>query len=220
MMLSIADVLSAVEVDDARAALHRARFVDGRASAGWAGQAVKVNKQAREDNEIVEALRDLIVERLQSNLLFQLAARPKRILGPVFSRYEVSDAYGAHTDEPVMDGARSDVSFTLFLSSPESYTGGELILMTAAGDDVIKLAPGSLFVYPATTLHRVAPVTGGARLVAAGWVRSHVRCAAQRELLFDLDQARREMFERDGQSAAFNLVSKSYANLMRMWCED
>ncbi len=220
MMLSIADVLSTAEVDDARAALHAARFFDGRASAGWAGQVVKVNKQAHEGDETVDALRDLIVERLQSNLLFQLAARPKRVLGPVFSRYQTSDAYGPHADEPVMDGARSDVSFTLFLSSPESYTGGELILMTAAGDDVIKLPAGSLFVYPATTLHQVAPVTDGERLVAVGWVRSYVRAAAQRELLFDLDRARRDIFERDGPSAAFNLVSKSFANLMRMWCED
>src|SRR5690606_30111090 len=128
-------------------------------------------------------------------------------------------AYGEHVDEPIMDGARTDISFTLFLSPPETYDGGELIIASPAGEDAVKLPAGSVIVYPSTTLHRVAPVTRGERLAAVGWVRSFIRDAAQRELLFELDTARRQLFEREGSSQTFNLVSKSLANLIRMWSE-
>ena len=219
MILSIADVLSAAEVADVVAALGRARFSEGRATAGWAARSVKANTQARASDEI-DTVRELIENRLRSNGVFELAVRPKRIIGPLFSRYRVGGAYGTHIDEPIMDGARSDISFTLFLTAPEAYDGGELIISSAAGDDAIKLVAGSAVVYAATSLHRVAPVTAGERLAAVGWVRSYVRDTAQRELLFDLETARRQMFERDGSSTAFDLVSKSVANLARMWSDD
>lgn len=219
MLLSIANVLSSAEVEDALAALGRARFAEGRATAGWAARPVKVNAQARASDEI-DTLRELIVERLRNNAVFEMAARPKRIIGPMFSRYRAGDTYGAHVDEPIMSGTRSDVSFTLFLTAPESYEGGELIIMSPAGEDAIKLPAGSAIVYPATTLHRVAPVVSGERLAVVGWVRSYIRDAAQRELLFELDTARRQIFKREGSSDTFNLVSKSVANLMRMWGED
>jgi PKHD-type hydroxylase len=119
-----------------------------------------------------------------------------------------------------MDGMRTDVSFTLFLSDPTSYDGGELTIESAAGEETFKVDAGTLVAYSATSLHRVADVTRGARLAAVGWARSFVRDAAQRELLFDLDAARRQLFARDGKSAEFDLVSKSLANLLRMWAED
>lgn len=219
MILSVVDVLSAAEVEDAVAALSRARFGEGRDTAGWAARSVKANEQARTSEEI-ETLRELIGERLRGNGVFELAARPKRIIGPLFSRYRAGDSYGAHVDEPIMDGVRSDVSFTLFLTPPGAYDGGELIIMSAAGDDAVKLSAGSAIVYPATSLHRVAPVVRGERLAAVGWVRSYIRDAAQRELLFDLETARRQIFEREGSSTTFNLVSKSVANLVRMWTDD
>ena len=219
MILSIVDVLSAPEVEDAVAALGRARFFEGRATAGWAARSVKSNTQARASDE-VDTLGELIEERLRSNAVFELAARPKRIIGPLFSRYRVGDAYGAHIDEPIMDGSRSDVSFTLFLSAPESYDGGELVIISPAGEEAIKLPAGSAVVYPATSLHRVAPVVQGERIAAVGWVRSYIKDAAQRELLFDLETARREIFGREGSDTAFNLVSKSVANLVRMWSDD
>src|SRR5207237_5053250 len=103
---------------------------------------------------------------------------------------------------------------------PASYEGGELVIESAAGEDPVKLAAGSLIVYPATSLHRVTDVTRGVRLAAVGWARSFIRDPARRELLFDLDTARRGIFARGGQSAEFDLVSKSLANLMRMWAED
>jgi PKHD-type hydroxylase len=128
--------------------------------------------------------------------------------------------YGSHIDDALMAGMRTDVAFTLFLSEPDSYDGGELVIENSAGEDTVKLASGSLVAYPATTLHRVADVRRGVRLAAVGWARSFIRDPAQRELLFDLDTARREMFAREGKSAEFDLVSKSLANLIRMWAED
>lgn len=219
MMLAIADILSASELGDAIATLGRAHFADGRATAGWSARDVKNNKQA-DDNAALNALRELIQERLSHNTTFSFAARPKRIIGPLFSRYRSGNTYGEHIDEPIMDGVRSDISFTLFLSPPETYDGGELVIVTTAGEDAVKLPAGSAFVYPATTLHRVTSVTGGERLAAVGWVRSYIRSAEHREILFDLEMARREMFERHGRSAAFERMSKSAANLMRLWCED
>lgn len=128
--------------------------------------------------------------------------------------------YGSHVDDAMIGGLRTDVSFTLFLSDPKGYSGGELVIETAAGEDGIKLPAGSLVAYPTTVQHRVAKVTRGERLVCVGWVRSYIRDAAHRELLFDLDTARRRMFAREGKSADYDLISKSTANLMRMWIED
>jgi PKHD-type hydroxylase len=119
-----------------------------------------------------------------------------------------------------MNGMRTDVAFTLFLSDPASYEGGELVIESAAGEDAVKLSAGSLVAYPATSLHHVNEVARGARLAAVGWAKSLVRDAARRELLFDLDTARRQMFARSGKSPEFDLVSKSFANLLRMWVED
>jgi PKHD-type hydroxylase len=112
------------------------------------------------------------------------------------------------------------VSFTLFLSDPLSYDGGELVIDTPSGEESFKLTPGSVVAYPATTLHRVVPVTGGERLGAAGWVRSYLRDPAQRELLFELETARRRLFEREAKTAEADVLAKCAANLMRMWCED
>jgi PKHD-type hydroxylase len=115
---------------------------------------------------------------------------------------------------------RTDLSFTLFLSDPQSYDGGELVIDTPSGEEAFKLASGSVVTYPATTLHRVQPVSGGERLAAAGWIRSHLRDAAQRELLFDLETARRRLFDREGKTPEADLLAKCAANLMRMWAED
>jgi PKHD-type hydroxylase len=128
--------------------------------------------------------------------------------------------YGRHVDDALMDGMRTDVAFTLFLSDPNSYDGGELTIESAAGEEAFKLDAGALVAYSATSLHRVADVTRGARLAAVGWARSFVRDPARRELLFDLDSARRQLFAREGKSAEFDLISKSFANLLRMWAED
>jgi len=168
----------------------------------------------------LERVRAFIEMRLAEHAVFALAIRPKTILGPLFSRYEPGHAYGAHVDDALMGGVRADVSFTLFLSAPDSYDGGELIIDSAAGEDAFKLAPGSILTYPSTTLHRVAPVTRGHRMAAVGWVRSYIRDPAHRELLFELETARRRLFEREGKTADGDLLAKCAANLLRMWCED
>src|SRR5262249_55980935 len=129
-------------------------------------------------------------------------------------------AYGVHVDDALIGGIRTDISFTLFLSAPESYEGGELIIDTSAGEEAFKLGAGSILTYPATTLHRVAPVTRGERLVAAGWVRSFIRDPARRELLFDLETARRRLFDAQGKTWEGDLLAKCAANLTRLWCED
>jgi len=123
-------------------------------------------------------------------------------------------------DDALMQGMRTDVSFTLFLSDPDTYDGGELVIETSAGEQPFKLQAGSMIVYPSTTLHRVAPVERGTRVAAVGWARSFVRNAEQREILFDLETARRDLFEREGKSGAFDLLSKCGTNLLRLWADD
>jgi PKHD-type hydroxylase len=220
MQIMIADVLSADEVKTVRAALEGARFIDGRETAGFAARTVKHNRQAAGDDRSLETVRKLVAARVLEHELFRLAVRPKMLSPLLFSRYEASMHYGNHIDDALMAGMRADVAFTLFLSEPDSYDGGELVIENSAGEDTVKLASGSLVAYPATTLHRVAEVRRGVRLAAVGWARSFIRDPAQRELLFDLDTARREMFARGGKSAEFDIVSKSLANLIRMWAED
>jgi PKHD-type hydroxylase len=218
MQIIVGNVLTAAEIETVLAALKDARFADGCATAGFAARLVKKNEQA--EGRSVETVRKLIAERILAHEVFRLAVRPKALSPILLSRYEKGMHYGSHIDDALMDGMRTDVAFTLFLSDPKSYAGGELIVESAAGEDAVKLPAGSLVAYPATTLHRVADVTRGVRLAAVGWARSYVRDPAQRELLFELDTARRQMFARDGKTAEFDLISKSFANLMRMWVED
>lgn len=219
MQISIADVLTAAEIAAARKLLDKAKFESGRRTAGWAAGAVKDNMQAVGDLA-VEELRDRLVARINANALFKMAVRPKDVIGVLFSRYSTGQSYGSHVDNAIMQAQRTDVSFTLFLSDPDSYEGGELVIETPGGEDAIKLDAGGIFAYPSTSLHRVAPVTKGDRLVMVGWVRSFIRDAGQRELLFDLETAQRAIFEQQGKTAEFDLVSKSLTNLLRMWVTD
>jgi PKHD-type hydroxylase len=220
MQIVIGNVLSAEEVKTVTAALAHAAFVDGKATAGFAARSVKNNRQAEGSDRSLEVIRKLVAERILGNEVFRLAVRPKALSELLFSHYEAGMHYGRHVDDALMDGMRTDVAFTLFLSDPASYHGGELTIESASGDETFKLDPGALVAYPATSLHGVSDVTQGVRLAAVGWARSFVRDAARRELLFDLDTARRQLFARKGKSAELDLVSKAFANLMRMWVED
>jgi len=220
MQIVIADILKPDDLAAIHAALSKTRFIDGRETAGFAARKVKDNRQADAKDKGLDRVRTLVAARIMESELFRMAARPKVLSPLLFSRYETGMQYGLHVDDALMGGIRTDVAFTLFLDAPESYAGGELVIESAAGDDDIKLAAGSMIAYPATTLHRVAQVTRGQRHVVAGWARSYIRDAAQRELLFELDTARRTIFARDGKSAEFDLISKSLANLLRMWVED
>lgn len=220
MQIAIANILTSDELSFVQARVKAARFADGKATAGFAARLVKNNEQAAASDTSLSEVRKLVSERILANDLFRMAARPKQLTPLLISRYEPGMTYGSHVDDALMQGLRTDVSFTLFLDDPASYDGGELIIETTAGEDSIKLTAGSLIAYPSTSLHRVAEVTRGQRHVIVGWARSFIRDAAQRELLFDLDTARRQLFNRDGKSAEFDLISKSLANLLRMWAED
>jgi PKHD-type hydroxylase len=220
MQIVIADVLKSDDLALIRDALERVRFIDGKETAGFAARQVKDNRQADGRDRGLDDVRDMVAKRILENDLFRIAARPKKLSPLLFSRYEPGMSYGSHVDDALMSGLRTDVAFTLFLEEPDSYDGGELVIESPGGEDAIKLPAGAMIAYPATTLHRVAQVTRGRRHVAAGWARSLIRDAAQRELLFDLDTARRAIFARDGKSREFDLMSKSLANLMRMWAED
>ena len=219
MILAIADALSPADVAAVRKAMDHAGFVDGKSTAGWSARLVKDNLQAAESDEIA-ALRAFVGGRLAAHPVFALATRPKTIIGPQFSRYEEGHAYGTHVDDALIGDTRTDVSFTVFLASPDSYDGGELVVETLSGEEAFKLPAGSVITYPSASLHRVAPVTRGARLAAAGWVRSFIRDPSRRELLYDLETARRRLFEREGKTMEGDLLAKCAANLTRAWCDD
>jgi PKHD-type hydroxylase len=220
MYYVISDVLDTAMVAEARAVLAKAAFADGRASAGWHAKLVKNNLQASSGDRAVVVLKKTIADAIGQNALFQLIARPKSLTPLILSRYEPGMEYGSHVDDALMHGVRTDVSFTLFLSEPDSYDGGALVIETSGGEEDVKLPAGSLVAYPSTTLHRVQPVSKGVRLAAVGWARSFIRDPAKRELLFDLDSARQSLFAREGKTAEFDLLSKTSANIIRMWAED
>src|SRR5262249_7244586 len=156
----------------------------------------------------LDTIRKLVAERVLGNEVFRLAVRPKALSPLLFSRYEKNMHYGSHVDDALMGGMRTDVAFTLFLSEPTSYDGGELTIERRGGEEASSPAAGALAAYPAPSLPRVTAVTRGTRLAAVGWARSFIRDPAQRELLFDLDTARRQIFAREGKSTEFDLVSK------------
>ena len=220
MLLCIGTVLNSEETGEIRSEIEALSFVDGRTTAGWAARLVKDNEQADGGDRRAEAIRRRIAERILDNELFQLAVRPKALTPLMISRYKPGKQYGTHVDDALMRGMRTDVSFTLFLADPETYEGGELVIESSAGEQSFKLPAGAMIVYPSTSLHRVAPVREGERLAAVGWARSFVRSAERREILFDLETARRAVFEAQGKSEAFDQLSKCGANLLRMWAED
>ncbi|MGG6238747.1 Fe2+-dependent dioxygenase [Nodosilinea sp. AN01ver1] len=221
MIVCIADLLSADEVARLRDGLAQAEFVPGETTAGWHAKLVKQNQQAAKQ-EAVEPLKALVRQALARNALFQAIACPRIVHSLLFSRYGEGMSYGRHTDNALMGGAnfyRSDVSFTVFLSEPEEYDGGELVIEGADSEQPYKLAAGSAIVYPSTTLHRVESVVKGDRTVCVGWVQSLVRDAARREILFDLETVKRTMFAQTGKTPEFDLLTKATANLLRRWAE-
>jgi len=223
MILCIGDVLTSDELGSITKNLTADAFVDGKSTAGWHARLVKNNTQLPKGSPILTEVRSLITTALQRNRLFQMAARPKQIHPPLVSRYEAGMAYGPHTDDAVMHSQghmmRSDISFTVFLSSPDSYQGGELVIEDAQSEQGYKLPAGSMIVYPSSTLHRVETVTEGVRLAAVSWAQSLVRDPQEREILFDLDTARQLIFEQQGKTREFDLISKTHANLLRKWIE-
>lgn len=217
MLFQIPDVLSADELSQIRDALTRAEFIDGKATAGWYAKHVKHNQQLKRGDD--QVLATLVKAALNRHPLFQVAVRPKHLHNLRFSRYDIGMLYDTHADNAMMGQHRADVSFTLFLSEPTGYEGGELVIEGADDEQAYKLKAGNAIVYPSSTLHRVNEVTQGQRLVVVGWVQSFVRDPAQRELLFDIDTVRRSLFAQQGKTTEFDLLSKSVSNLLRRWAE-
>lgn len=219
-MITLADVLSPDDVRRVRDGLSGAPFRHGKATAGPAARKVKDNSQARGDDPKVAALGRFVREALQRHPAFTGYVRPARWSAVMFSRYAPGQSYGLHTDDATMRGEdggalRTDLSFTLYLSDPETYEGGALLLDGLDGEREFRPGAGSAVVYPTGQLHRVTQVTRGERLAAVGWVQSLVRRPDQRELLFDLERVRAAT--PDGERRL--LIDKSIGNLLRMWAE-
>lgn len=215
MPVVLSDLLSANEADILHEAAASLKFEDGRRTAGRLARTVKDNLQAVPGRDT-----EAVLEKLRSSLLahpgFQAVAYPRRFAKLLVSRTEGGGQYGDHVDNALIGGERADVSFTLFLSRPDSYEGGELVIADRAEDRAFKLNRGEVIVYPSTTPHRVAPVTAGSRLVVVGWARSWIREPDRREVLFDLWQAVAAA-ETAGDAAQVRLLSRTRSNLLRMW---
>ncbi|BCW90322.1 PKHD-type hydroxylase [Alphaproteobacteria bacterium SO-S41] len=218
MILGLDGILTAAEVAAIRARLAGGSFQDGKTTAGWHAKLVKENAQLAKDDPLADAIRVDVDAALRRNAIFAAAVQPK-LIQLLINRYGEGQSYGAHVDDAFMNGRRTDVALTVFLSDPADYDGGELVIDGPSGEQRIKLPAGAAIVYPATTLHRVEPVTRGARLACVGWVESRIRDAQAREILFDLERARRGLFQSGGKTAEFDLLSKATANLLRRWGE-
>ena len=227
MLVHIAQALPAPQVQELRRRLDAANtpWVDGRATAGRQGAAVKHNQQTAENSARVLELGDVLLAALERNAQFISAVLPSRVYPPNFNRYQGGMAFGAHVDNAIRllpgsaDKLRADVSVTLFLSEPEEYDGGELLIEDAYGTHSVKLPAGDLVVYPSSSVHRVTPVTRGIRVASFFWVQSLVRDAAQRALLYELDGGIQRLAVPGGNEAARLRLTNCYHNLLRMWSE-
>ena len=227
MLLHVQGVLTPQEVGQARAILAKAPWEDGRLTAGSQSAQAKNNEQLREDCDETRAAQQLLLRGLERHPTFFSAALPKQISPPLFNRYGgAANAFGNHVDSAVRylrNGAgrvRTDVSCTLFLSEPSDYDGGELVIEDTYGEHRIKFAAGDLVLYPGTSVHRVEPVTRGARLASYFWIQSMVRSDEQRRLLFDMDNHLRHLRSQFGETdpGVIGLTS-TYHNLLRMWLD-
>jgi PKHD-type hydroxylase len=223
MLLTFPGVLKADELALVRSWLAGARFVDGRLSAGAAARRVKSNEELDAGTVDLDRLNQLVMGNLTRHPAYRGGALPLHAASPIYARYQPGMAYGDHLDDPVMGAGgvmyRSDVAVTVFLSAPEDYDGGELVIRTALGEQTVKLRAGDAVLYPASTIHRVNAVTRGERLVAITWVQSMVRDAARRELLYGLNAAREKLLQNAPDAAETAQVNAAYLNLIRMWTD-
>lgn len=223
MVIEIPELLTQAEVREAHAALMAAEWVDGRATAGHRARNVKRNGQLAPDNPVALRLSNLILDRLARTPLFIAAALPLRILPPKFNRYEDGGTYGNHVDNAIfpvpgtMQHVRSDISSTLFLSDPDDYDGGDLVIEDMFGEHRVKLPAGHLIVYPGSSLHRVTPVTRGTRLAAFFWTQSLVAADERRRTLFQLDNAIQSLSADHPDHASVDELTNVYHNLLRQW---
>jgi PKHD-type hydroxylase len=222
MLLAIENVLTGEELAGARELFAKAQFVDGRVTAGELAAKVKNNLQLPAKAAETQVLTDIVHNALHCNPLFVSAALPKVVCPPLFNRYVPGMDFGIHVDNAIRVGVstfRTDVSGTLFLSEPDEYDGGELIIEDTYGVQQIKLPAGSLVLYPSSSLHKVEAITGGHRDVAVFWVQSMIRDVAQRSLLFQLDAGIQSLRARAPESPEIVPLVATYHNLLRMWAD-
>jgi PKHD-type hydroxylase len=223
VIIRVPNVLNAEELSAVQSELRGSSFIDGASTAGWSARGVKKNLQIEFDTESQARLQQIVRTAFLRNAMLQASILPSAMTQALFNRYDVGMQYGPHVDAPLMGGVgnavRSDVAITVFLSDPKTYAGGDLVVDANGMEYGFKLDAGAAIAYPANSLHHVTPVTQGARYAAVIWVQSQVRDASKRELLWDLDNAKRQIFGREGKSPTFDAISKSHANLLRMWAD-
>ena len=221
MLLIIKDVLNTNQLKVISTLLKNADFVDGKLSAGKEAVKVKNNVELAQQSPLHDQLNQMVMPSLLQHADYQASVFPLKVATPFYARYEQGMEYGFHVDDPVMGPLqsryRSDVSTTVFLN--DDYEGGELQIKTAFGEQKIKLSAGDAVVYPSSSLHKVTEVTKGERLVAVTWAQSMVKDNTQRELLYELGQARETLLEKNPNSNETAKVSNVYANLVRRWSE-
>ena len=225
MIVQVPHVLNAKQMARCRQVMQRASWLDGRVTAGYQSAVVKDNRQLPENSPEARELGDMIVAALERNPLFITATLPLRVFPPLFNRYEGGEAFGAHLDNSIRQipgtplRVRTDISATLFLSAPEEYDGGELVIDDVYGAHAVKLNAGDMVVYPASSLHHVTPVTRGVRLASFFWVQSMVRDDGNRTLLFDLDMAINKVNQAMPNHGAVVELTNCYHNLLRRFAE-
>lgn len=225
MLIHIPGILDKTEVADFRTRLAAADWIDGRMTVGDQGAKVKRNRQLPVDLPLARDLGEVILKRLYSNPLFMSAALPLRTVPPLFNAYKGGEEYGFHVDGAVRQlpfgnlSLRTDVSSTLFLSEPDEYEGGELIVQDTYGSHEVKLPAGDLILYPSTSLHQVAPVTQGERVCSFFWTQSMVRDDWQRTMLHELDCNIQQLRSRIGDCAELVSLTGHYHNLLRQWAQ-
>lgn len=225
MLIDIANVFTADEVDEMRTRLLAELWVDGKVTAGQRSARDKFNRQLNEESALGVLFGQRILTRLSENALFMSAALPKRIYPPLFNRYSGGEAFGFHIDNAirgikgVRERVRTDLSATLFLTDPQTYDGGELVIRDTFGERSVKLPAGHLVLYPGTSVHKVNPVTRGERVAAFFWIESLVREDSQRSLLLDMDVAIQRLNAQQADDESLLQLSGVYHNLLRRWSD-
>ena len=225
MVLHIPNVLNKEQLIKCREILNKAKWIDGKLTAGSQAINVKSNLQLSENSEELKILRNIITQALRTNPLFISAALPNHIISPFVNRYENSASYGNHVDNSILYDAtvgknfRTDVSSSLFFTDPDEYEGGEMVIEDTFGLHEVKLPAGDLILYPSTSLHRVEPVTKGVRMVSFMWTQSMVRSAWKRNILFELDNTIQSLRLKYGETQEAVNLSIHYHKLIQEWVE-
>ena len=223
MLLWLEGVLTPDQLRGARELFARVKFVDGKASAGMAASRVKNNLEADRQATEIHTLDNLVMGSLVQHPVYRAGALALKVATPFYARYTPGMRYGDHVDDPIMGTGeglyRTDIAITIFLNDPANYDGGELVVNTAFGEQKVKLPAGDAVMYPASSLHCVAEVTRGERLVAVTWVQSLVRDPAKRELLYELNQVRERLLNEMPDHPDTARINTVYVNLFRMWSE-